>query len=178
MNTTQTPDAKQLVAPRGRPPRHPSGRNLEIYHELVCEGRPQTEVAARFRLSQARIAQIKAQPALCVGRSSPHKAVTQTSDAGFRFHLAIAICRIMLQSAYEKFLPHFGGPSGAAGYGHLLAASDAGVLPGELAATLPRRDLVQSAVRMARELEGLARVACRSPYVGLPDLQQIQHPDI
>ena len=36
--------------PRGRPAREPSGRNLEIYHELVCEGRlrqVQAGVAAR-----------------------------------------------------------------------------------------------------------------------------------
>jgi hypothetical protein len=172
MSATETPAAKQLAAPRGRPPRHPSGRNLQLYHELVCEGRPQTEVAARFRVSQARVAQIKAQIALWVSRLLPATVLPQPDDAGRRFHLAIASCRLRLQSAYEEFLACFGGTSGAAGYGHLLAASDAGVLSKELATRLPPRDLVQSAVRMADELEGLARVARRGPYYKLPDDQR------
>jgi len=45
--------------PRGRPRREPSGRNLELYHELVCEGRLQDEVAARFRVSQPRVAMVR-----------------------------------------------------------------------------------------------------------------------
>ena len=46
-------------AHRGRPRRQPSGRNLELYYELVCRTRQQVEVAARFRVSQPRVCQIR-----------------------------------------------------------------------------------------------------------------------
>lgn len=152
---------------RGRPRRQPSGRNLELYHELVCEGRLQTEVAARFRLSQPRVASIRRTVSQWVEDSLPAKLAGE-SCIGRRLHLAIALRRLQLQTAYAKYLERFGGVSGAEGFGHLLAAGAAGVLPQEAAARLPPRDLIQSAVVMARELADLARVAERGPYAAWP----------
>jgi len=156
---------------RGRPRRQPSGRNLELYHELVCEGRLQTEVAERFRLSQPRVASIRRTVSQWVEDSLPaavDDAGCPRDGAGRRLHLAIALRRLQLREAYGKYLQHFGGASGAEGYGHLLAARAAGVLPKETAALLPPLDLVHSAVVMARELADLARVAERGPYAALP----------
>jgi len=170
---------------RGRPRRQPSGRNLELYHELVGEGRLQAEVAARFRVSQPRVAHIRRTVSQWVEDSLPaavddaasvvmhgNPGIDDTASVvnveAHRLHLAIALRRLQLQEAYGKYLEHFGGESGAEGYGHLLAASAAGVLPKEAAARLPPRDLVQSAVVMARELADLARVAERGPFAELP----------
>jgi len=142
---------------------------LELYHELVCEGRPQAEVAARFRVSQPRVAQVRGYVGEWVESTlPPNCGADLPPDPGRRLHLAIALRRLEVAGAYGTYLEHFGGARGAAGYGHLLAAWDAGVLPPEIAAGLPRRDFVQSAVRMARELEDLARVAQRGPHFHLP----------
>jgi len=156
---------------RGRPRRQPSGRNLELYHELVGEGRLQADVAARFRVSQPRVAHIRRTVSQWVEDSLPaavDDAGSDVNEDAHRLHLAIALRRLQLQEAYGKYLEHFGGESGAEGYGHLLAASAAGVLPKEAAARLPPRDVVQSAVVMARELADLARVAERGPFATLP----------
>jgi hypothetical protein len=154
---------------RGRPRRQPSGRNLELYHELVCEERAQAEVAARFRVSQPRVAQVRRDVGAWVESMLPaNSRADLPADPGRRLHLAIALRRLEVTGAYGEYLEHFGGARGAAGYGHLLAAWDAGVLPPEIAALLPHRDFVHSAVRMARELEDLARVAQRGPYFHLP----------
>jgi len=161
---------------RGRPRRQPSGRNLELYHELVCEGRPQAEVAARFRVSQPRVAQVRCQVGAWVEAALPANLETDLpADPGRRLHLAIALRRVKAARAYGAYLEHFGGARGAAGYGHLLAAQDAGVLSAEIAALLPQRDFVRAAVRMARELEDLARVARRGPYFHLPNEGQQAH---
>jgi hypothetical protein len=174
--------------PRGRPRRQPSGRNLELYHELVCESRLQVEVAERFRVSQPRVAQVRQEVADWVDSQLPAAAVADVNDAGSvvntaaddagsvvneagrRLHLAIALRRLQLTNAYGKYLEHFGGVCGAEGYGHLLAASDAGILPPTAAASLPRRELVESAVQMARELTELAEVAQRGQFFQLPEL--------
>src|SRR5262245_7665218 len=90
-------------------------------------------------------------------------------DPGRRLHQAIRVRRLQLQKAYGEYLDHFGGSRGAQGYQHLLAARKLGLLP--RASRLPRRELVRSAVRMARELEDLARVASRSPFAVPPEPQ-------
>jgi len=153
---------------RGRPARHPSARNLELYHELVCEGCSQKEVAERFQVSAPRVTQLRDAVADWVDIQAPPREFGVT-DAGRHLHLAIALRRFQLHRAYAAYLERFGGISGAEGYEHLLAASDAGVLPPEAALRLPRRDLIESAVRMARELTELARIARRGPYYELPD---------
>ncbi|HZN35360.1 MAG TPA: hypothetical protein VFB80_16135 [Pirellulaceae bacterium] len=149
--------------PRGRIRRQPSGRNLELYHELVCEGRSRHEVAARFRLSRPRVTQLRGQVAEWVAAMLP-PGFAATGDPGRRFHQAISVRRLQLQKACGEFLDEFGGGRGAQGYQHLLAARKRGVLP--RTSRLPSRELVQSAVRMARELDDLARVASRGPSAG------------
>jgi len=157
----------------GRPPRLPARRNLEIYHELICERLRQADVAARQRISQPRVALIRRQVEAWVERWLPADLLPSehaTIDAGRRLHLAIAVCRLKLESAYRDYLAIFGGPSGVYGFGHLLAASDAGLLPHDVAARIPRRDFICSATRMARELEDLAHVAQRGPFPHLPSV--------
>jgi hypothetical protein len=93
---------------------------------------------------------------------------------GRRLHLAIGLARMQLQAAYGPYLERFGGSAGALACGQLLAARDAGLLPQEATAGLPPRDLVASAVQMARELADLARVAQRGPYFfDLPPAAQV-----
>ena len=168
--------------PRGRPIRDPSLRNLELYHELVCEGRLQAVVAARFRVTQSRVAQISLQIRDWIDRLLPTTAKARLplangfSLAGQSLHLAIALRRKYLTDAYGEFLAHFGGPAGAAAYGQLLAAQDAALLPRELADRLPPRYLVQTAARLARELDGLTRLAQRGPFFRLPEPASIPPP--
>lgn len=151
--------------PRGRPARTPSARNLALYYELVCEARTQRAVAARFGISQARVARVRA----CVGRwverwlaalpPVPLPGPAEWSEAARGFHLAVHLEQLRLQEAYGEYLDHFGGLEGAARYEHLLQALDDGLVPQEAAAELPSRSLLASAVRMARELADLAEVA-------------------
>jgi hypothetical protein len=148
----------------GRTKRQPSGRNLELYYELVCEGRSQAEVAARFRISQPRVAQLHGEVAAWIEGLLPD-AAQGLPDAANRLHLAVVLQRVQLAAAYGEYLAHFGGVSGATGLGHLLAAGDAGALPQEVAVRLPPRRLVQTAVRMARELTELDRIAKRGPLL-------------
>jgi len=165
--------------PRGRPPQEPSVRNLEIYHELVCEDRLQAVVAARFQVHQSRVAQIAQQVRDWIGQLLPPGVTARLplangfSLAGQALHLAIALRRRRVAAAYAEFLAHFGGPTGAAAYGQLWAAQDAGFLPAELAAHLPPRYLAQAAARLARELDELASVARRGPFFQLPDSASI-----
>jgi len=144
---------------------------LELYHELVCEGRLQDEVAARFRVSQPRVAKVCREVSAWVKETLAAELGNSLAggDAGSRLHLAIALWRKKLAGAYQAYLDLFGGTDGAKGYGHLLAAWDAGLLPDDLAAKLPRPRFVQKAVRMARELEELDRVASRGPFASLPN---------
>src|SRR5262245_54379714 len=72
---------ERWTMPRGRPNRQPSARNLELYHELVCEGRSRREVAARFRLSRPRVTQPRAQVAEWVAAMLPPG---RQGDAGGR----------------------------------------------------------------------------------------------
>ncbi|HZN35640.1 MAG TPA: hypothetical protein VFB80_17545, partial [Pirellulaceae bacterium] len=89
-------------------------------------------------------------------------------SAGQRLHLAIATRRLRLLKAYRDYLDQFGGQRGAEGFGHLLAAADAGIV--ELkSATQVRRDYIESAVAMARELAELTRAAQRGPLSQLLD---------
>jgi len=159
---------------RGRPPQEPSIRNLEIYHELVCEDRLQSAVAARFRINQSRVAQIAHQVRNWIDRLLPATAKARLlllsgfSLAAQSLHLAIALRRHRLSNASRDFLSHFGGVAGAIAYGQLLAAHDAGLLPHEFAGKLPPPDLIESAVRFAQELDGLSRLARRGPFANLP----------
>lgn len=157
--------------PKGRPRREPSARNLELYHELICEGRQQADVAARFRVSQPRVAMVRRQVSAWVDAMLDEDAggCISGGDAGSRLHLAIALWRSKVSQAYQSFLNLFGGASGAMAYGHLLAACDAGLVPSDVAGKLPNRKFVESAVRMARQLDALAHVASRGPFASLPD---------
>jgi hypothetical protein len=103
MNTTQTQIDNPTRPPPGRPPRQPSGRNLELYHELVYERRRQAEVASCFRVSRPRIAQLRRQMAAWVDAMLPDFVVShfQATDPGNRFHLAIAFRRALLTEAYQ-----------------------------------------------------------------------------
>src|SRR5262245_51609617 len=85
---------ERWTMPRGRPNRQPSARNLELYHELVCEGRSRREVAARFRLSRPRVTQLRGQVAdwvaqPCCRPASPPKV---TPDAACTRRFAFADC--------------------------------------------------------------------------------------
>src|SRR5688572_20731021 len=164
---------------RGRPSRQPSRRNLELYHELVWEGRLQAEVAARFGLSQARVAQLRAQVAQWVAAWLPDELADSIQPAvasklgaahaeGLRLHLAIALRRRQLAEAYGPYLQLFATAAGIESPGHMLAMVDAGTLRARLPADLTGH--VASAVRMARELEDLACVAERGPLTDLPEV--------
>jgi hypothetical protein len=147
----------------------------------------QEDVAARFRISRPRVTQIRRQMAAWAREALPAGLEVELrtilagsgrargfSDEALRLHLAIALWRLRLELAYGPYLKHFGGASGAQGHGHLLAARDAGVLPRPLAGALPERSLIADAVRMAREMEDLARVAERGPLGDLPSLLRRQ----
>jgi hypothetical protein len=151
----------------GRIKRQPSGRNLELYFELVCEGRRQVDVAARFRVSRPRVTQLRREVAAWVDELLPEDAGRVLQDAGQRLHLAIALRRVQIAADYGAYLAHFGGVSGAAGFGHLLAARDAGVLPQEVTDQLRPRKLIETAVRMARELTALTDLWARGPLSSL-----------
>ena len=92
---------------RGRPPQEPSIRNLEIYHELVCEDRLQSAVAARFRINQSRVAQIAHQVRNWIDRLLPATAKARLlllsgfSLAAQSLHLAIALRRHRLSTRLE-----------------------------------------------------------------------------
>ena len=161
---------------QGRPKRQPSRRNLELYHELVCVGRLQAEVASRFRLSQPRVAKIRGQVAEWVAETLPAEfaraiaAAIQIArpraklpEAGLHLHGAIALRRMQLQQAYGPFLDRFMDESAG-----LLAAIKAGALRRDEMDLLD--DLNDSAISMAREMEDLAAVAERGPLRDLPDL--------
>jgi hypothetical protein len=163
--------------------RQPSRRNLELYHEIAGEGRLQVEVAARLGISQPRVAQLCRQVERWIERTLPAEVgpMVQLAAAaepgeggldekGLRLHLAIALRRLHLQKAYGPYLERFGGARGALAYGRLWAAIDAGLLPGKVAAAMPDRSCIASAVRMAEELEDLARVAQRGPLGDLASL--------
>ena len=147
----------------GRIKRQPSGRNLELYYELVCERRLQADVALRFRLSPSRVCQLRREVAAWVDRTLPAAASAALADAARRLHLAVALRRAKLHTAYAEYLEHFGGRSGAIGWDHLLAACDAGIVPEQVAKNLAPRKLVQTAARMARELTDLDQIASRGP---------------
>lgn len=157
---------------RGRPPRQPSGRNLLLYHELVCEGRPQAELALQFQISQPRVTEIHAHVAAWVDHflAVCDPGSESTADPARRFHAVIAFRRMQLTAAYGEYLDYFGGPAKAATYRQILDALDAQLLSPGLAAQLPPREFIETAIRMARELEDLASVAHRGPFF---DLQAI-----
>jgi len=96
----------------------------------------------------------------------------QAVEAAERFHVAVVLRRVQLEAAYDGYLNYFGGAKGAVGYGHLLEAMDAGVLPAAAAASLPPPQFIKDAVRMTRELEALDRIASRGPFA---DLQRVLH---
>jgi hypothetical protein len=146
----------------GRIKRQPSGRNLELYFELICEGRPQVELVVRFRVSEARVCQLRRQVAAWVDGVLPDEAAAALPDAARRLHLAVALRRAQLHAAYAEYLEHFGGAGGAVGWGHLLAARDMGILPTGAVRLRPRK-LIETAVRMAQELTDLDQIASRGP---------------
>jgi hypothetical protein len=172
--------------PRGRPPRPPSGRNLALYHEVVSEGRTQREVAQRFGVSQPRVArvvaEIRAWTEHWIARLPPDLAVLVEipgwSAEASRFHVAVVLQRQHLQRAYSEYLQQFGGLEAIGGYGHLLSALDAGVVPAAATDKLLPRDLLASAVRMARELNDLAEIAQRGPLrallAGAPNVHSVR----
>jgi len=156
---------------RGRPPRPPSARNLALFHEVVGKGCSQRDVAARFGVSQPRVACVCRKLRVWVAgwlATLPPSEVELATIPGWsaeasRFHLAVALQREHLLRAYGEYLQHFGGPEGAAAYGQLLAALDAGIVPPDAAARLPPRNLLASAVRMAGELSDLREIANEGP---------------
>ena len=112
--------ATRNSAPRGRPRRQPSRRNLELYFELVCEGRRQTDVAMRFRVSQPRVAQIwrmlRAGSMKCwaKGQGRAVRPLRQKFQRSRAISLAIAIRRIQIEAAYGRDLNYFGGAKASA----------------------------------------------------------------
>jgi hypothetical protein len=192
---------------RGRPKRHPSLRNLELYHEIVYLGLRQTEVAGQFSVSPARAAAICQQVkdwvdallpshilAQAVATSlsqrqaastgSPERETTENSQSNAesetlaaqltgnpacRLHLALAIRRVQLTRAYGNYLDCFGGLSQVLQLAPVVATWKDGKLARQISDMLPSMHLVESAVQMAQELEGLANLALRGPFFDLPD---------
>ena len=158
--------------------RQPSPRNLELYHELIFNRRTQSAVAAQFGVSQPRVALIRRQVAewidrftspimLPVPRSMP--ANKRRTLLGYQLHLAIAVHRHDRQLAYGEYLDHWGGQALVLELAPLLDAWEAGTVSAKIVAGLPPREYLKIAVRMARELETLARIASQGPFFDLPD---------
>jgi hypothetical protein len=169
---------------RGRPTHDPSLRNLKLYHELVCEGASQNKIAARLGISQPRIARICRQinawldivlPLPLAARIPPTPGL---APAAQRFHLAVAFRHQHLAIAYKEFLDHLGGADGAIAYEQLHLAHDAGQLPADLAATLPPKDLIQSAARFARHLTDLASISALRPLNIFPNSNTQNGPNL
>jgi hypothetical protein len=193
--------------PRGPRKKQPSLRNLELYHEIICLGRPQNQVAAEFHVSPPRAAAICQQvkdwvdallpndvlahavttalsqhqtantdSAECETIKKPRSnaesetiAAQLTGNPACRLHLALAIRRIQLRAAYGNYLDCFGGPSHVLQLAAVVALWKDGKLAKQLSDMLPSMHLVESAVQMAQELEGLANLALRGPFFDLPD---------
>jgi hypothetical protein len=163
---------------RGRTQRPPTVRNLELYHEFVCEHKTQAEIAEEFELSQPRVAAVCRKverwvealisPAIEVAKSPFSEGKTRLDD-GQKLHVAVAIRRLQLTQAYGKFLNEFGGTEVAVAFIPLLRLWDAGAIPKRLTALLPPRDLIRSAIEMAGELNDLECLAERGPCLHLPD---------
>jgi hypothetical protein len=163
---------------RGRTKRPPTVRNLELYHEIVCEHKTQAEIAAEFEISQPRVAAVQRKVHRWV-EQLVSQAMEQSQsklpagklrlDAAQKLHLAIAIHRIQLNAAYGNFLACFGGSTVAIAFVPILTLWDAGEIPDPISALLPPREVVRTAIRMAGELDDLACLAERCPLSNLPD---------
>jgi hypothetical protein len=100
----------------------------------------------------------------------------ELTNPGHRLHLALSVLRFRLTPAYAKYLDCFGGQRAAADLAPIVAAWKEGRLAKEIADLLPRRDLVESAVQMALELDELAGLALRGPFFHLPQQQREMEP--
>jgi hypothetical protein len=92
-----------------------------------------------------------------------------TGNPACRLHLALAIRRIQLTRAYGNYLDCFGGLSQVLQLAPVVAVWKDGQLAKQISDMLPSMHLVESAVQMAQELEGLANLALRGPFFDLPD---------
>jgi hypothetical protein len=188
-STLQTPSAAADHCPpptaplrHGRPRRHPSARNLRLYHELLTSGAPQSHIAARFRVSRPRVAQIRADVERWVASQLPadlsalaaespqpsNEAARRCTEPVVRLHLAIAVRRVQLEASYAENLAPFGGTAGVRALANLLAASDAGRFPTDYLQSLPRRPVLDAAVKMARVLDDVAAIAQLGPFPNAP----------
>jgi hypothetical protein len=153
-------------------------RNLEIYHQIVCENKTQAQIAAEFGISQPRVAAVRqivhrwveatVSPGIELAQSQPAAAKLRF-DSGQKLHLAITLRRLEMNQACGKFLDGFGGSEVAIAFIPLLRLWDHGAIPQTLTALLPARETIRSAIRIAGELDDLARLAERGPYPHLHD---------
>ena len=160
---------------RGRPRQQPTRRNLELYHERAYEGRLQTAVAARFRLSPARAAKICDQVRAWVDQTLTGVHPTgraANASPGLRLHLAIAVRRIQSTAAYGPQLDLLRGCEGVCRWLQLHAAAKEGLVPPDVARRLPPLGMLMESVGMLEELDDLASVAERGPFFRLPDFTQ------
>ena len=163
---------------RGRTRRPPIVRNLELYHEFVCEKKTQAQIATELEISQPRVAavcrkvrrwvEMVVSQALELAKPQLPPGKLRLDD-GQRLHLAVALRRLQLQQAHGQFLDHFGGTQVAIAFIPLLRLWDDGAIPETLTALLPPRDIIRSAIQIASELDDLACLAERGPYFNLPD---------
>ena len=165
----------------GRITKPPIIRNLELYHEIVCENKTQAQVAAEFEISQPRVAAVQRRVHRCVetlvsqslAQSPPGLPIDKLRpSAGQKFHLAIVIRRLDLEQAYGKFLREFGGVTIAMAFIPILAEWDAGNVPEMVANLLPPRETIRRAIQMVAEINDLECLAERGPYPNL--LQQLR----
>jgi hypothetical protein len=137
---------------------------LEIYHEWTCEGATQSELAARFNLSQSRITRVCSQVKEWVDSVLPESAACM--DAGWRLHMAILLRRGRLSSVYDPLLEPFGGFEGWQELCRQREAAQAGKLTKEEARRLPPRGLLILAGTIMAELDELRLLAERGPLAG------------
>lgn len=96
-------------------------------------------------------------------------AKTRVGDPALRLHLAILLRRMQLVAAYRPYLAYFGGMEAAVIWYCLQRASDEGLLNENLTDKLPPRDFLESAMRMAAELNDLQELIHRGPLQGVQD---------
>jgi hypothetical protein len=173
---------------RGRTRRPPIVRNLELYHELVCEKKTQAQIAAELDISQPRVAAVcrivkrwvESVVSHAMELAKPQLPPARLRlDDGQKLHMAIALRRLQLQVEYGEFLDRFGGTEVATAFIPLLRLWDRGAIPEALTALLPPRDIIRSAIQITGELVDLACLAERGPYFQLPDelLSAEAHPN-
>lgn len=147
--------------------RHPSYRNLQVYHELAYRRKTQVAVAKAFGLSQCRVSQIGRKVQAWVDSVvPPHHARRQP---GLRLHIAIAQERIRLHDAYEPVLGMLLGSDGQPRYlRRKVAVLSSGAVSTIEISNNPDFRLFGEAVDIQARLAQLEAIANLGPFADLP----------